>query len=411
MTPAYWRPLQNGAVGGVALADLAQQYGTPLYVYDAAVIHENLQAYQSHEKNPKIYYAVKANSNLAILKLAADCGAGFDIVSQGELMRVLQAGGEAEDVVFSGVAKTDEEIRYALEQGIGCFNVESEGELYRISMIAAAMKRKAPVSLRVNPNVNAQTHPYISTGMRDNKFGIALENAQTLYQTALKLPSISVIGIGCHIGSQILNLDPFLQAMQSLIALADNLQRDGIMLEYIDIGGGLGIAMQADDQAPAASELVAKLYEMLGERSYELHLQPGRSIVGNSGFLLSRCVGVKEQSGKRFVMLDAAMNDYIRPALYQAKPHFQNLSRHASGENSDIVGPVCETGDTFAKNIPLAAQPNDLIVMAGTGAYGMSMASQYNSRLRPAEVLIEKGAARLIRRRDSYIQLWENEML
>ncbi|WP_072576638.1 diaminopimelate decarboxylase, partial [Suttonella ornithocola] len=268
------------------------------------------------------------------------------------------------------------------------------------------------IAFRINPDVDAQTHPYISTGMKDNKFGIALENAEKLYQTASELSGINIIGIGCHIGSQITTLDPFIKAFRSLKTLADKLSAQGINIRHIDIGGGLGIQMQAEQQVPGPAELVNALYQEMGGASYTLHLQPGRSIVGNSGLLLSRVIGIKKQSEKTFIMLDAAMNDYIRPALYQAVPQMRNLNQpNLTNHQADIVGPVCETGDTFAKNINLFAEEGDLIALAGVGAYGMSMSSQYNSRLRPAEIFIYQNKAKLIRKRDVFEQLWENEII
>lgn len=411
MSEAYWAFLDGEMVQGLSLIDLANKYGTPLYVYDLKTIKSALNAYLDHPKNPKVYYAVKANSNLTLIAKMAEWGAGFDIVSQGELMRVLKAGGRAADVVFSGVAKTEEEIRFALEVGVGCINIESENELYRLSEIATGMDKTAKIALRVNPNVDAQTHPYISTGMKDNKFGISIEIAADLYRKAAKMSGIEIVGVGCHIGSQITTITPFLEAFNSLRKLADTLTSEGITIHHIDIGGGLGIQMKAEQSVPTPKELVDLLYQSLEGTNYQLHLQPGRSIVGNSALLLAKIVGLKEQSGKHFVMLDAAMNDYIRPALYQAIPPMRNLSRTGEVKNVDVVGPICESGDTFAKNISLVAKSGDVIAIAGVGAYGMSMSSQYNTRPRAAEILIENGKAILIRKRETYEQLWENEII
>lgn len=411
MSAQFWQGFSGATLRGVDLQALTTEFGTPLYVYDAQSMREALDSYLSDPRQPVVHYAVKANSNLSLLAKMQAWGAGFDIVSEGELRRVLKAGGKAENIVFSGVAKQDAEILLALEVGVGCLNVESEGELYQISKLAASLGKTAPIALRVNPNVDAKTHPYISTGMKDNKFGIMLEKAAELYHTAATLPNIRIRGIGCHIGSQILTLEPFVQAFDSLLALTDSLVADGIAIEHIDIGGGLGIQMQADKPAPTPRALVDALYERLGSRPYTLHLQPGRSLVGNSGWLLSRVLGLKTQAEKQFVMIDAAMNDYIRPALYQASVQLRNLTREVQNAPLvDVVGPVCETGDTLIKDIALNTEIGDLLAIAGTGAYGMSMSSQYNSRLRAAEVWIENGQVQQIRKRDSYEQIWENEL-
>lgn len=406
----YWAWLENGQVQGVSMQALAEQYGTPLYVYNGELIHAALQDYQSGAMQAKIHYAVKANSNLSLLKKMAEWGAGFDIVSLGELKRVEQAGGKAADIVFSGVGKTEAELRYALAAEIGCFNVESEMELWQLADLAQAMGKKAKLALRVNPNVDAKTHPYISTGMKENKFGIAIEAAEQIYRQAAQHPHLQVIGVGCHIGSQITQLAPFAEAVKSIRHLADNLRASGIQIEHIDMGGGLGIQMQAQQNVPKPQDLLALYAELLADSGYTLHLQPGRSLVGNAAILLSRVLTLKPQSDKRFVVIDAAMNDYIRPALYQALPPLRNLSRAEPVYLSDVVGPVCETGDTLRKAVEIAAEVGDLVAIAGVGAYGMSMASRYNSRLQAAEVWIEHGQARLIRRRDSYEQLWENEV-
>ena len=407
---AYWAWLDGAKVQGIALHDLVEQYGSPLYVYDGNEIRARLLAYQQAALQAKIHYAVKANSNLSLLAKMAQWGAGFDIVSLGELRRVQMAGGKATDIVFSGVGKTQEELRYALAAEIGCFNVESEAELWQLADVAKQMGKKAKIALRVNPNVDAKTHPYISTGMKDNKFGIAIENAERLYQAAAQCSDLEIIGLGCHIGSQITQLSPFREAVESIKSLAERLRAQGIAISHIDMGGGLGIQMQTGQEVPAPQDLLALYSEVLANSDYALHLQPGRSLVGNQGILLSRVLSVKQQSEKQFVIIDAAMNDYMRPALYQAQPPVRNLDRMEGEQESDIVGPVCETGDTLRKAVSIAAQAGDLIAIAGVGAYGMSMASRYNSRLQAAEVWIEDGTANLIRRRDSYEQLWENEI-
>lgn len=406
----FWSWLEGTKVQGIDLLALAQEHGTPLYVYNGNAIHERLKAYQQSALKPKIHYAVKANSNLSLLAKMAQWGAGFDIVSLGELLRVQKAGGKARDIVFSGVGKTEEELRYALNAEISCFNVESEAELWQLAALARQMGKRARIALRVNPDVDAKTHPYISTGMKDNKFGIAIEEVQRIYQQAAQEKSLEIIGVGCHIGSQITQLSPFKEAIQSIKALADALCAQGIAIQHIDMGGGLGIQMQEEQVVPSPQQLLALYEETLAGSAYALHLQPGRSLVGNQALLLSRVLNIKQQSEKRFVIIDVAMNDYMRPALYQALPPVKNLQRTELMELSDIVGPVCETGDTLRKAIEIAAQTGDLLAIAGVGAYGMSMASRYNSRLQAAEVWIENQQAHLIRLRDCYEQLWENEI-
>ncbi|MDO4642612.1 MAG: diaminopimelate decarboxylase [Cardiobacteriaceae bacterium] len=403
----------QGLVDGVALSDLAAQFGTPLYVYSAEAIRARYRSYHAHGLHDEVvvHYAVKANSNLAILRLLAAEGAGFDIVSVGELERVLCAGGMPESTVFSGVAKTDAELQRALDVGIGCFNVESPEELQRLAALAAASGKVAPFALRVNPNVDAQTHPYISTGMRQNKFGVTMEVAPQLYRWAATQPSLRIMGIGCHIGSQILTLAPFLEAADSIFSLADTLLSEGITIEHIDMGGGLAVATAETPKAPEPAALVQALLQKLAGRPYQLHLQPGRSLVGNAGILLTQVVFVKEQAERQFLMLDAAMNDYIRPALYQVRPTMLNLNRPYDGHSMmDVVGPVCESGDTFAREYPIVGQRGDLIAFTGVGAYGFAMSSHYNTRPRAAEVLIDNGTARLIRRRETLTELWAQEM-
>lgn len=412
-----WQSFTEGAKGwqfdGVPVADLVAEFGTPLYVYSLAAVRRHVAAYHQHEGAQKalLHYAVKANGNLRLLQEMARLGMGFDIVSGGEMARVLAAGGKASDIVFSGVAKTDAEIDAALSAGIGCFNVESQEELRILSARAQALGKVAPVALRVNPDVDAKTHPYISTGLKDNKFGVAITEAENLYQQALALPCLRVRGISCHIGSQIVNLDPFAKAADSVLALADRLLASGVPLEFVDMGGGLGVANSEEMAVATPGELVAMLYDKLGERPLALHLQPGRSIIANAGALLSRVVLVKNQNGKRFIMLDAGMNDYVRPALYQVRPAMRNLSRAHNNEHSDVVGPVCETGDTFARDYPLDGIRGDIVAIAGAGAYGMAMASTYNSRPLPAEIMINQGNAIPVRRRQSLGEIWQQDIL
>lgn len=393
--------------------DLAEKYGTPFYIYSADFIRRRLQSYQGeiNGRAVQIQYALKANGNLSLLQLINRSGAGFDIVSQGELERALLAGAAPHKVVFSGVAKGDEEMRRALAVGIGCFNVESLAELQRLNELATAMDKVAPIALRINPNVDAKTHPYISTGLKENKFGIARERAVEIYQWAQQQPHLAIRGIGCHIGSQITDLAPFREAALSLRDLAKALKALAIDIEHLDLGGGLGIEMAEGDTVAQPPQLIALLGEIFADSTYEIHLQPGRSIVGNSALLISQVVFVKEQYGRRFIMLDSAMNDYLRPALYQAKPLFRNLSNVAAAPGPvDIVGPVCESGDTFARDYPLAAERGDLIAMAGVGAYGFSMSSNYNSRPRLPELLWDGGKIRLIRRREALASLWADEL-
>ena len=394
------------------LKNLAQKYQTPLYLYDEVGILEKIQAYKNHPKNPQIHYAVKANSNLSLLSLMAKQGLGFDIVSQGELIRVLKAGGKAEQIIFSGVAKTNAELQFALEQNIGCFNVESFEELVRLNELANKLGKIAKIAARVNPNVDAKTHPYISTGLKENKFGIALEEAENFYLQANKLKNIEIIGVAAHIGSQICELQPFLKSLESIKNLADKLVAQGIKIKHLDLGGGLGVESERNAKVPEIQDYLNAIFNYLGD-SYELHLEPGRSIVANNAILLSEVVAVKKQSDKKFIILDAAMNDYIRVALYEAITPMINLDKEnkETGELADIVGGVCESTDCFRKNYELSAKTGDLIALLGVGAYGMSMASNYNSRLKPAEVLINPNGDKLIRKRDNYEDLMRNEQL
>lgn len=409
---AFTRDAAGWRFAGVGVADLAEQFGTPLYVYDIDSICRNIAAYHAHgdTRRAVLHYAVKANGNLTLLAKMASLGLGFDIVSGGELARVLAAGGQAEKIVFSGVAKTDAEIDAALDAGIGCFNVESPQELAIIAERAARKGKVAPFAVRVNPDVDAKTHPYISTGLKDNKFGVNMADVPALYAKARENAFLRAVGISCHIGSQIVELAPFAEAMDSILALADQLLADGVPLQYVDIGGGLGVVTDQQVQVAGAGELCAMLLEKLGTRPLALHMQPGRSLVGNSGILLSKVVLCKTHENKRFLMLDAGMNDYMRPALYQVRPSMRNVSRDYEGGTADVVGPVCESTDTFARDYPIDGERGDIIALAGAGAYGSSMANTYNSRALPAEVAIEAGKVHLIRRRQNIADIWADDI-
>jgi len=397
----------------VSLNEIAEQHGTPCYVYSEAAIR---RAYESFDKafagHPHaIRYAVKANSNIAILQLLAEMGAGFDIVSAGELTRVLKAGGDATSVVFSGVGKQNWEIEYALTSGIGCFNVESESELRRISAIAAELQVSAPVSMRVNPDVDAKTHPYIATGLKENKFGVAPKIAIDMYRTAKADPWLSIVGIDCHIGSQITELEPFLDALERLLELTDDLSGQGTELSHIDLGGGLGIRYR--DEEPINIETFAgAIIQAMSGRSQQLMFEPGRMIVGNAGLLLTRVNTCKVNEERNFAVTDAAMNDLIRPALYDAWQEVQPVMTR-SGENRqwDIVGPVCETGDFLAKNRSLALEEGDLLAVLSAGAYGFVMSSNYNSRGRAAEIMVSGTDHCCIRRRETIEDLLALESL
>lgn len=398
----------------VSLNSLAQAYGTPTYVYSKSYLEERFLSYQQAlaGRDHLICYAVKANSNIAVLNVLARLGAGFDIVSVGELERVLAAGGEASKIVFSGVAKTPAEIRRALEVGIHCFNVESEAELETISQVAVAAAKTARISLRVNPDVDAKTHPYISTGLKDNKFGIDIERARDVYQRAAALDGIDIIGVDCHIGSQLTELTPFLDAMDRVLALVDRLAEDGIMIKHLDLGGGLGVRYQ-DEQPPEPSEYMAAVLERLGDRQVALAFEPGRSIAANAGVLLTKVEYLKPNPHKNFAIIDAAMNDMIRPALYQAWLNIEPVNPRTEGESKtwDLVGPVCETGDFLGKDRELILEAGDLLSVASSGAYGFTMSSNYNSRGRAAEVMVDADKYYLIRERETIADLIRGESL
>ena len=400
----------------VSLAALAEAHGTPLFVYSKATLIRHFKAYSdSLDDYPHLVcYGMKANSNLAVLQCLAQVGAGFDIVSQGELERVLAAGGDPSKVVFSGVGKQPGEMRRALEVGIHCFNVESEAELETLSQVAEQMDKKAPVSIRVNPDVDAQTHPYISTGLKDNKFGIPHERALEVYQRAAALPGLSVVGIDCHIGSQLTDVTPLMEALEKLLELIDMLKANGIELKHIDLGGGLGVPYQ-DEEPPHPSEYLSKVKARLAGSGLTLVLEPGRSIAANAGVMLTRVNLLKENHGKHFAVVDGAMNDLIRPSLYSAwqriVPVMQAPSPNAQSATYDVVGPVCESGDFLGKDRELSLQPGDLLAVRSAGAYSFVMSSNYNTRPRAAEVLVDGDSAHTVRRRETYADLLAHESL
>lgn len=398
----------------VRLTSLAQAHGTPAYVYSKQAIVRRFRSYQDALAGVahRVCYAVKANSNLAVLAALAAEGAGFDIVSGGELYRVLAAGGQACSVVFSGVGKTDAEIRYALEEGIHSFNCESEAELQSISRIATSMGRSASVALRVNPDVDAITHPYISTGLREHKFGVDIHSAEDLYTRAAGLPGIALDGVSCHIGSQLLDLDPLLEAADKTLSLVARLRSRGLLIRHLDLGGGLGVSYRSNDRPADAAEFIRRLRPKIEHLGLTLMLEPGRSIVGEAGILLTRVLLVKRNGQKTFVIVDAAMNDLIRPALYQAHHEIIPVAATRSGQEvtADIVGPVCESGDFFARNRPIpAVEPGDLLAIRTAGAYGFVLSSNYNSRPRPCELLIDGDKTYLARERETFADLIRGE--
>ena len=397
---------------GVPLEAIAEAHGTPTYVYSRQTIESAFLAYQNAlaDRPHLVCYAVKANSNLAILNVLAGLGAGFDVVSIGELERVIAAGGAADKVVFSGVGKTKQEMLSALEHGIRCFNVESESELLTLAGVAAKCGRTAPVSMRVNPDVDAGTHPYISTGLRENKFGVDVETARRLYQVAHDHRALEPVAIDCHIGSQILDIAPFLESLDCLLTLIDELTAEGITLRHIDIGGGLGVSYQ--ENAPAIEEYMSALAAKLGSRDLELVLEPGRSIVALAGALLTRVLYLKPSDAKNFAVVDAAMNDLLRPSLYDAWQGIQAVTPHEGKSRPwDIVGPICETGDFLGKDRHLALSEGDLLAAMGAGAYGFAMASNYNSRPRAAEVMVSGESVHLVGQRETLGDLWQRERI
>ncbi|MCQ8183607.1 diaminopimelate decarboxylase [Methylomonas sp. SURF-1] len=398
----------------VAAANIAADYGTPCYVYSRAALEQHWQAFdRAFGSRPHlICYAVKANSNIALLNLLARLGSGFDIVSLGEMQRVLAAGGRPGDIVFSGVGKRADEILVALKAGIRCFNVEVSGELGRINELAGQLGVFAPVSFRVNPDVDAKTHPYISTGLKENKFGIDIDSAIHEYRRAAAMPNIKVVGIDCHIGSQLTGINPFLDALDRVLALVDVLAAEGIKLHHLDLGGGLGIRYR-DELPPSPEEYVGALLQRLGGRDFEILLEPGRAIVGNAGILLTKVEYLKPTANKNFAIVDAAMNDLLRPALYSAWQDIVPVELENSGPELewDVVGPVCETGDFLGKGRLLKLAPGDLLAVRSAGAYGFSMSSNYNSRPRAAEVMVDGSSCHLVRERETVEQLWAGERL
>ncbi|MBS5013240.1 MAG: diaminopimelate decarboxylase [Haemophilus parainfluenzae] len=402
-------------VEDLPVKQLAEEFGTPLYIYSRATLERHWHAFNSAlgDHPHLICYAVKANSNIGILNIMAKLGSGFDIVSQGELERVLAAGGEASKVVFSGVAKSRAEIMRALEVGIRCFNVESIAELHHINQIAGEMGKIAPISLRVNPDVDAHTHPYISTGLKENKFGVSVDEALEVYKLAATLPHVKITGMDCHIGSQLTELQPFLDATDRLIRLIEQLKEDGIMLKHLDLGGGLGVTY-TDETPPHPSDYAAALLNKLkGYENLEIILEPGRAIAANAGILVAKVQYLKSNESRNFAITDTGMNDMIRPALYEAYMNIIEIDRTLEREKAiyDVVGPVCETSDFLGKQRELAIAEGDYIAQRSAGAYGASMSSNYNSRPRTVEVLVDRDKAHLIRRRESLSELWALESI
>ncbi len=398
-------------VENVACAQLAEQFGTPLFVYSRAAIEQAWQSFDAAlgDRPHLVCYAMKANSNLAILNLLARLGSGFDIVSGGELERVRAAGGDMSKVVFSGVGKTPGEMALALEAGIRCFNIESNNEIEQLSEVAGAHGVVAPVSVRVNPDVDAKTHPYISTGLKDNKFGIAIGQAHAAYRRIAELPALKVVGMDCHIGSQLTEISPYKDAISRLLSLCDQLEQEGIHLHHLDLGGGQGIRYKDESTLDLAGWAKA-MYEELGDRDYEIIVEPGRSIVGNAGLLLTRVNTLKHSEDKNFAVVDAAMNDLIRPALYSAWQDIVSVTDKSTAPKTyDIVGPVCESADFLGKDRPLSLDNGDLLAVLSTGAYGFCMSSNYNSRPRAAEVMIDGEEAHLIRERETVASLFAGE--
>lgn len=410
--------LKNGVLHAesVALPTIAEQFGTPAYVYSRAALSESLKEFHdvlgAHPAGAGalVCYAVKANSNLAILNLFARLGAGFDIVSGGELQRVLAAGADPKKVVFSGVGKTAAEMKLALEVGIFCFNIESIPEIERLNEVAGQLGKTAPVSLRVNPNVDPKTHPYISTGLKEAKFGVAYDDALALYRRAAALPNIAIAGIDCHIGSQLLDPSPFAEALDRILALIDQLAAEGIAVHHIDLGGGLGIKYRADQVQPTVASYLNPLLDKLHGRGLKVVLEPGRRLVGNAGLLLTRVEFLKEGEAKNFAIIDAAMNDLMRPALYEAWHDIDPVvPRAGATRDYDVVGPVCETGDFLGQARPLNLQAGDLLAVMSAGAYGMAMASNYNTRPRAVEVMVDGDQVHVIRQRETVEQLYAGE--
>lgn len=398
----------------VDLQELVDAYGTPCYVYSKATIEANYRAYETalSQWSSRICYAVKANSNIAVLNLLVKLGAGFDIVSIGELERVIRAGGDVKKVVFSGVAKRSDEIRRALVMGIDCFNIESTAELQRLDAITSEMDVHAHVSLRVNPDVDATTHPYISTGLKENKFGVDINDALEIYQQIAACSHLEAVGVDCHIGSQLLDLSPLQSCFEKVFKLVDHLTDIGIQLKHVDVGGGLGIRYESAEQPPTVQQYAEVLAPFMRGREVEIFIEPGRSIVGDGGILLTRVEHIKNTNNKNFALVDAAMNDLMRPSLYSAW-HDITPVEQTSGTSAkyDVVGPVCETGDFLGKERDLSIQEGSLLAVHAVGAYGFVMSSNYNTRLRAAEVLVDGDQAYLIRMRETFDQLLANEII
>lgn len=387
----------------IAVADLAERFATPLYIYSRATLERHFRAFdEAFGEHPhQVCYAVKANSNIAVLNVLARLGAGFDIVSGGELTRVLRAGGDPDKIVFSGVGKTADEMELALKAGIHCFNVESAAELELLNLVAGEQDQVARIAIRVNPDVDAQTHPYISTGLKENKFGVDIEEAPALYQHAADLPHIEVIGVDCHIGSQLTKLTPFEDALKRVLDLVERLQAKGIPIRHLDLGGGLGVRYR-DETPPEPAEYIAALLKHI-PADMPVHIEPGRAIAANAGLFVSKVLYLKPTSEKNFAIVDGAMNDLIRPSLYSAWMEIIPVQPHdADCREWDIVGPVCETGDFLGKGRTLALESGDLLAIRSAGAYGFSMASNYNSRNRAAEVMVDGDQAYLVRQRETY---------
>jgi diaminopimelate decarboxylase len=398
----------------IAVQDIIYKYGSPCYIYSRATLERHWQAFDKAfgDQAHLICYAVKANANIALLNLLARLGSGFDIVSLGELQRVLVAGGDAGKIVFSGIGKREDEILAALKVGIRCFNIEVSGELDRINRLAGHLGVVAPISFRVNPDVDAKTHPYISTGLKENKFGIDINQALSEYRRAATMPNIKIIGIDCHIGSQLTETRPFLDALDKILDLVATLKADGIHLHHLDLGGGLGIRYN-DEQPPEPVDYIKAVLERLGKTDFEILLEPGRAIVGNAGILVTQVEYLKPTAHKNFAIVDAAMNDLVRPSLYNAWQEIIPVRRlsDATEQTWDIVGPVCETGDFLGKDRKLKLTQGDLLAIRSSGAYGFSMSSNYNSRPRVAELMVDGDQVHLIRERETTTQLWANEHL
>ncbi|SAK93478.1 diaminopimelate decarboxylase [Caballeronia pedi] len=401
---------------GVSAASLAEQFGTPLYVYSRDALTRAYHAYADAcaGRRATVHVAVKANSNLAVLNVFARMGAGFDIVSSGELARVLAAGGRAENTVFSGVGKSAAEMREALEAGVKCFNVESIPELHALNEVAKSLGKRAPVSLRVNPDVDAKTHPYISTGLKSNKFGVAFSDARATYAQAQAMPNLDVVGIDCHIGSQITEVSPYLDAVDKLLELVEQIEADGMSIRHVDVGGGLGITYD-DETPPDIGEFVKTVLDHIEKRGHgerEVYFEPGRSLVGNAGVLLTRVEFLKPGEEKNFAIVDAAMNDLARPAMYEAFHRIVPVvKRDAQAHKYDVVGPVCESGDWLGRDRELAIEPGDLLAICSAGAYGFVMSSNYNTRPRAAEIMVDGERARLVREREEVQQLFAGESI